>query len=72
MTLNNNQKRLSEIKIYRNIPFVDVTDTDGKGRKVSFIRKLLPFYFRFSRGFAFVYFDVFIPFIGFSGKIAKR
>ena len=71
-TTNNNRKRLSEVKVYRNIPFLDIASVDGKGRKVSFIRKLFPFYFRFSRGFAFVYFDIFIPFVGFSGKIAVK
>ena len=68
----NNSKRLSEVKVYRNIPVLDISDVDGRGRKVSFLRKMFPFYFRFTRGFSFVYFDFFIPFVGFSGKIAVK
>lgn len=54
------------IKIYRNLPIVDQT------KAVNIIRRIFPFYFKFSRGFYNIYMTIEVPFIGFDLKIGVR
>ncbi len=58
--------QLINLKIYRNLPFVDQT------KEASFIKRIFPLYFRNSTGYFKQYVTIEIPFIGIQFQITKH